>query len=61
MLAGFVAPDNGLFVLCPVLLLSIPGFYVLARRKQYWHLAISLSVGEIEELMQLAGPMMGGM
>lgn len=38
------APDNGLFVFCPMLLLAIPGFYVLARRKQYWHLAVSLSV-----------------
>ena len=37
-------PDNGLFVLCPMLLLAVIGWYVMARRRSYWHLGITLSV-----------------
>jgi hypothetical protein len=42
-----VAPDNGLLFLCPMLLLALPGLYVLARRRQWWALAIAASVAAI--------------
>jgi len=41
------APDNGLFVFSPFLLLAIPGWVLLARRKQWWHFGITLSVAFI--------------
>jgi 4-amino-4-deoxy-L-arabinose transferase-like glycosyltransferase len=39
-----VAPDNGLLFFCPMLLLAIPGWVILARRRQWWHLGITLAV-----------------
>lgn len=38
-----VAPDNGLLFLCPMLLLALPGWYLMARRRQWTHLAITSS------------------
>lgn len=37
-------PDNGLFLLCPMLLLAFVGWYFMARRRMYWHLGITASV-----------------
>jgi hypothetical protein len=42
-----VAPDNGLLFLCPMLLLALPGFYLLARRRDFWTLAVTASVAVI--------------
>lgn len=42
-----VAPDNGLFFFSPMLLLAVPGWWVMARRGQHAHLAITLSVAVI--------------
>ncbi len=42
-----VAPDNGLFFLSPMLLLAVPGWFVMARRGQHAHMAITLSVAVI--------------
>lgn len=39
-----VAPDNGLLFLCPMLLLALPGFVLLARRRERWTLAVTASV-----------------
>jgi hypothetical protein len=39
-----IAPDNGLLFLCPMLVLALPGFYLLARRRDFWTLGVSLSV-----------------
>lgn len=37
-------PDNGLFLFCPMLLLAFVGWYLMFRRRQYWHAGITLSV-----------------
>ena len=42
-----VAPDNGLVFLCPMVLLAIPGWVLLARRRQWWTFAVTLSVAAI--------------
>jgi hypothetical protein len=42
-----VAPDNGLFFFSPMLLLAVPGWFVMARRGQRAHVAITLSVAVI--------------
>ncbi len=39
-----LAPDNGLLLFCPLLLLAIPGWIQLGRRRQVWALGITLSV-----------------
>ena len=39
-----VAPDNGLLFLCPMLLLALPGFYLLARRRDFWTLGVTASI-----------------
>jgi hypothetical protein len=39
-----VAPDNGLLLLCPMLLLALPGLVLLARRRDYWTVAVTASV-----------------
>lgn len=39
-----VAPDNGLVFLCPMLLLALPGWYLMARRRQWAHLGITAAV-----------------
>lgn len=41
------APDNGLLIFCPMLLLALPGWYLLARRKQWWHFGVTLSIAII--------------
>lgn len=47
-LAGsMVAPDNGLLLFSPMVLLAIPGWFILARKQQWWHLGITLSVALI--------------
>ncbi len=42
-----VAPDNGLVFLCPMLLLALPGWYLLARKKQWWMLSVTASIALI--------------
>lgn len=42
-----LAMDNGLVVFCPMLLLAIPGWVVLARRGEGWHLGVTLAVAVI--------------
>lgn len=39
-----VAPDNGLLFLCPMLLLALPGWYLMARRGQWAHLGVTAAV-----------------
>lgn len=39
-----IAADNGLVFFCPMLLLAIPGWVLMARDKQWWHFGITLSV-----------------
>lgn len=39
-----VAPDNGLLLLCPMLLLALPGLVLLARRREYWTVVVTASV-----------------
>lgn len=39
-----VAADNGLFTLCPMLLLMLPGWVIMARRRLYWHLGVTAAV-----------------
>jgi hypothetical protein len=39
-----VAPDNGLLFLCPMLLLALPGFHLLARRRHFWTLGVTAAV-----------------
>ena len=42
-----IAPDNGLIFLCPMLLLAIPGWYLLARARRWWPFAVTLAVAAI--------------
>ena len=42
-----IAPDNGLLFLCPMLILAIPGWYLLARSRRWWPFAITLAVAAI--------------
>lgn len=42
-----IAPDNGLLVFCPMLVLALPGWVLMARRRQWAHLAITASVAVI--------------
>ena len=39
-----VAPDNGLFLLCPMLLLALPGLWLLWRRGDRWAAGVCASV-----------------
>ncbi|HUS63602.1 MAG TPA: hypothetical protein VMZ28_03625 [Kofleriaceae bacterium] len=39
-----VAPDNGLFLLCPMLLLALPGLWLLWRRRDRWTFGVCASV-----------------
>ena len=39
-----IAPDNGLLFFCPMLLLALPGWVLMARRKLWWHFGLTLSV-----------------
>ncbi len=47
LVGSTVAPDNGLLFLCPMLLLAVPGWWALARRKQHWQLGVTLAVAVI--------------
>jgi hypothetical protein len=42
-----VAPDNGLILFCPALLLALPGWVLMARRRLYGHLLVTASVALI--------------
>ncbi len=42
-----IAPDNGLLFLCPMVLLAIPGWVLLARRKEWSTFGVTLSVAFI--------------
>ncbi len=42
-----IAADNGLLLFCPMLLLAIPGWVIMAKRKRWWHFGITLSVAVI--------------
>ncbi len=42
-----IAADNGLLFLCPMLILAIPGWYLLARARRWWPFAITLAVAMI--------------
>ncbi len=44
---SFFSPDNGLVVLAPMFLLAIPGWFLMIKRKQWWHLGITLNVAVI--------------
>ncbi len=44
---SMVAPDNGLLVLCPAVLLAVPGWWLLARRGQRGHALVSAAVALI--------------
>jgi hypothetical protein len=39
--------DNGLLILSPMFLLAIPGWILMGKRKQWWHMGITLSVALI--------------
>ena len=39
-----VAPNEGLVVLCPMLLLALPGFYLLWKRRERWTVGVTASV-----------------
>lgn len=39
-----VAPDNGLLFLCPMLLLALPGFTLLLRRRERWTAGVAGAV-----------------
>jgi len=47
LVGSTVAPDNGLLFLCPMLLLALPGFYLLARRRDRATLAVTAAVAVI--------------
>lgn len=42
-----IAPDNGLVVFCPAVLLALPGWVVMARRGQWGHVAVTATVALI--------------
>ncbi len=42
-----VTADNGLIFFCPMLLLAVPGWFLLARQRRWAHLAVTLSVAVI--------------
>lgn len=42
-----VAPDNGLLVFCPALLLALPGWALMARRRLHGHVAVTVSIALI--------------
>ena len=44
LVGSMVAPDNGLILFCPLLLLAVPGWLILYRRRQFWALGITLAV-----------------
>lgn len=44
---SMISPENGLLILCPMMLLAIPGWILMAKRKNYWHLGITFSVALI--------------
>jgi hypothetical protein len=44
---SMIAPDNGLVVLCPAVLLALPGWWLLARRGRRGHGLVSAAVALI--------------
>tara|TARA_R110002096_G_scaffold77896_1_gene183145 strand:- start:59080 stop:60471 length:1392 start_codon:yes stop_codon:yes gene_type:complete len=42
-----ISADNGLLIFCPMLLLAIPGWFLMAKRGRWWHFGITLSVAVI--------------
>lgn len=42
-----IAPDNGLVLFCPMLLLALPGWWLMVRRGQLGHALVSLSIALI--------------
>jgi hypothetical protein len=42
-----IASDNGLLIFCPMLLLALPGWYLMAKRGRWWHFGITVSVAII--------------
>ena len=44
---SLVSPDNGLVLLCPALLLALPGWLLLVRRRQSGHAAVSIAVAVV--------------
>ena len=41
---SFFSLENGLLVLAPMFLLALPGWVLMAKRKQWWHVGITASV-----------------
>jgi hypothetical protein len=39
-----IAPDNGLFVFCPALLLALPGWWLMVRRRFEAHVAVTAAI-----------------
>ncbi len=44
---SMISPENGLLLLCPMMLLAIPGWFLMAKRKNYWHMGVTLSIAII--------------
>ncbi|HUQ02397.1 MAG TPA: hypothetical protein VM261_07865 [Kofleriaceae bacterium] len=42
-----IAPDNGLFVFCPALLLALPGWVLMARRRLHAQVAVTAAIAVI--------------
>lgn len=42
-----IASDNGLLIFCPMLLLALPGWFLMAKRGRWWHFGITLSIAVI--------------
>lgn len=47
-----ISPEHGLVFLSPLLLLALPGWWVLAHRKQWWMLGVTASIVVIYLLFQ---------
>lgn len=47
-----ISPEHGLVFLSPLLLLALPGWWLLGRRKQWWMLGVTLSIVVIYLLFQ---------
>jgi hypothetical protein len=42
-----IAPDNGLVVFCPALLLALPGWWLMVRRRLAAHVAVTVAIAVI--------------
>ncbi len=47
LVGSMISPENGLLLLSPMMLLALPGWLLLWKRKQWWHFGITLSVAVI--------------